>query len=239
MKFLEKNSDRHSLVGLCMGEQGIISRVLGVRAGSVFTFAAVSEDEKTAPGQVTAQELRSTYRIEQVDPATRVYAVAGDPVAHSLSPAIMNAALRRETVNGVYLALHAKTLKDLLGLRARNSHPRPLHHHALQGSHRLPSRQYRRRTPPRSAPATPWSAPRTASSTASTPMPPEWSRPLAAANFARGKPRFWSSAPAAQHAPPSTDSKSAAPKSTSSIALRPRAKTGALGPRPHCSSAPI
>jgi len=115
MKFLEKNSDQHSLIGLCMGEQGIISRVLGVRAGSAFTFAAVSEDEKTAPGQVTAQDLRNTYRIEQVDPATRVYAVAGDPVAHSLSPAIMNAALRRETVNGVYLALHAKTLKDLLG----------------------------------------------------------------------------------------------------------------------------
>ena len=114
MKFLEKRSDRHSLIGVCMGEQGIISRLLGVRAGSVFTFAAVTADEKTAPGQVTAQELRSTYRIEQVDAATRVYGVAGDPVAHSLSPAIMNAALRRENVNGVYLALHAKTLKDLL-----------------------------------------------------------------------------------------------------------------------------
>jgi len=114
MKFLEKRSDKHSLIGLCMGEQGIISRVLGVRAGSVFTFGAASPDEKTAPGQVTAQELRSTYRIEQVDAATRVYGVAGDPVAHSLSPAIMNAALRRENVNGVYLALHAKTLKDLL-----------------------------------------------------------------------------------------------------------------------------
>jgi 3-dehydroquinate dehydratase / shikimate dehydrogenase len=114
MKFLEKQSDRHSLIGICMGEQGIISRVLGVRAGSVFTFGAISPDEKTAPGQVTAQDLRSTYRIEQVDAATRVYGVAGDPVAHSLSPAIMNAALRRENVNGVYLALHARTLKDLL-----------------------------------------------------------------------------------------------------------------------------
>jgi 3-dehydroquinate dehydratase / shikimate dehydrogenase len=114
MKFLEKNSDKHSLIGVCMGEQGIISRVLGVRAGSVFTFAAVNQDEKTAPGQVTAQDLRSTYRIEQVDAATRVYGVAGDPVAHSLSPAIINAALRRETVNGVYVPLHAKTLKDLL-----------------------------------------------------------------------------------------------------------------------------
>jgi 3-dehydroquinate dehydratase / shikimate dehydrogenase len=114
MKFLQAKGDQHSLIGVCMGEQGIISRVLGVRAGSVFTFGAISPDEKTAPGQVTAQELRSTYRIEQLDAATRVYGVAGDPVSHSLSPAIMNAALRRENVNGVYLALHAKTLKDLL-----------------------------------------------------------------------------------------------------------------------------
>jgi 3-dehydroquinate dehydratase / shikimate dehydrogenase len=114
MKFLEKESDRHSLVGLCMGEQGLISRVLGVRAGSAFTFASVSEEERTAPGQVTAQDLRSVYRIEQVDVATRVYGVAGDPISHSLSPIIMNTALRRENVNAVYLALHAKTLKDLL-----------------------------------------------------------------------------------------------------------------------------
>ncbi len=114
MKFLENNSDKQSLVGVCMGEQGIISRVLGLRAGSVFTFGAASAHERTAPGQITAQELRGVYRIEQVDAATRVYGVAGDPVAHSLSPLVMNTALGRETVNGVYLALHAKTLKDLL-----------------------------------------------------------------------------------------------------------------------------
>src|SRR5579863_7937021 len=114
IKFLARESDRHSLVCMSMGEQGIISRVLGVRAGSIFTFASASAGEETAPGQVTAQELRNVYRIDQVDPATRVYGVAGDPVAHSLSPAIMNAAFRRENVNAVYLALHAKTIKDLM-----------------------------------------------------------------------------------------------------------------------------
>ena len=114
MKFLQKESDQHALVGLCMGEQGIISRVLGVRAGSVFTFAAVSSDQRTAPGQISAQQLRSIYRIDQVDAATRVFGVAGDPIGHSLSPVIMNTALRRENVNAVYVALHAKTLKDLL-----------------------------------------------------------------------------------------------------------------------------
>jgi 3-dehydroquinate dehydratase/shikimate dehydrogenase len=114
MKFLSRESDKHSLICMCMGEQGIISRVLGVRAGSVYTYASAGMGEETAPGQVTAQELRNVYRIEQVDAATRVYGVAGDPVSHSLSPAIMNAAFRRENVNAVYLTLHAKTLKDLL-----------------------------------------------------------------------------------------------------------------------------
>jgi len=114
MKFLQAHSTQFEMVALCMGEQGIISRVLGVRAGSIFTFGAATRGEETAPGQVTASELRDTYRIEMVDAATQVYGVVGDPVSHSLSPVMMNTAFRRETVNAVYLALHAKTLKDLL-----------------------------------------------------------------------------------------------------------------------------
>ena len=114
MRFVEASSGKHEMVGLCMGEQGIISRVLGVRAGSIFTFGAATRGEETAPGQVLAGELRDTYRIDMVDQATQVYGVAGDPINHSLSPAMMNAAFRRETVNAVYLALHAKSLKDLL-----------------------------------------------------------------------------------------------------------------------------
>ena len=114
MKFLERQSEKHSMIGLCMGEQGIISRVLCVRAGSVFTFASASVGEETAPGQIAAPTLHDTYRIDQVDAATKVYGVAGDPVAHSLSPLMMNTAFRRENVNGVYLALHATRLSDLL-----------------------------------------------------------------------------------------------------------------------------
>jgi len=116
MKFLQAHGGKHALIGLCMGEPGIISRVLSVRAGSAFTFGAVdaSAGQKTAPGQIDARELRSTYRIDQVDAATRIYGVAGDPIEHSLSPVIMNTALRRENVNGVYLPLHAKTVKELI-----------------------------------------------------------------------------------------------------------------------------
>jgi len=114
MKFLERHSDKHSLIGLCMGEQGTISRVLCVRAGSIFTFASAGPGEETAPGQIAARALHDSYRIDQIDAATKAYGVAGDPVAHSLSPLMMNTAFRRENINAVYLPLHASKLSDLL-----------------------------------------------------------------------------------------------------------------------------
>ena len=118
MKFLDHVEDRGgpSVVGLCMGEQGIISRVLGLRAGSAFTFAAATPGEETAPGQIAARTLIETYRIEQVDAATKVYGVAGNPIGSSLSPLMMNTAFRRETVNSVYLALQTSKADDLFKL---------------------------------------------------------------------------------------------------------------------------
>ena len=114
MKFLERTSDLRPVIGVCMGEQGIISRILGVRAGSQFTFAAATVGEETGAGQIAARTLRETYRLEQVDAATKVYGVAGDPVSHSLSPLMMNTAFRRESINAVYLHLHSHTIKDLM-----------------------------------------------------------------------------------------------------------------------------
>jgi 3-dehydroquinate dehydratase/shikimate dehydrogenase len=114
LNFLQKHGDDHALVGSCMGEQGLISRVLGVRVGGAFTFGSAGQGEETAAGQPTARELQEIYRIDQLDATTRVYGVAANPVRHSLSPALMNAAMRRENVNGVYLPLLVKNLQDLL-----------------------------------------------------------------------------------------------------------------------------
>jgi len=116
MHFLERSSDAANVVGICMGEQGLISRVLGVRAGSVFTFASAQAGEETGPGQIAARTLHEIFRIDQVSPATRVYGVVGNPVMHSLSPLIHNLAFRRETVNAVFLPLQANTLSDVLRL---------------------------------------------------------------------------------------------------------------------------
>jgi 3-dehydroquinate dehydratase/shikimate dehydrogenase len=116
MRFLDRRRDEANLIGISMGEQGIISRVLGLRAGSVFTFASALPGEETGAGQIDARTLRETWRIDQIDQSTRVYGVAGNPVRHSLSPLIHNMAFRRETVNAVFLPLQTSRLNDLLTL---------------------------------------------------------------------------------------------------------------------------
>jgi 3-dehydroquinate dehydratase/shikimate dehydrogenase len=116
MRFLDRRRDEANLIGISMGDQGIISRVLGLRAGSVFTFASAQAGEETGPGQIDARTLRETWRIDQIDASTKVYGVAGNPVRHSLSPLMHNMAFRRETVNGVFLPLQTTRMNDLLTL---------------------------------------------------------------------------------------------------------------------------
>ncbi len=90
-------------VGFCMGELGQPSRVLCGKYGSPFTYATFSKDREMAPGQLSFAEMKSIYRVDQIDAETKVFAVIGDPVAHSLSPVVHNAAFAAAGINGVYL----------------------------------------------------------------------------------------------------------------------------------------
>jgi 3-dehydroquinate dehydratase / shikimate dehydrogenase len=116
LRLIEDRSRSAHVVSIAMGEEGLVSRVLGLRAGAAFTFASLDDGVETAPGQVTARTLRELYRLEQLDAATRIFGVAGNPIAHSLSPLMQNAAFRREHVNAVLLPLKVRTLADLLTL---------------------------------------------------------------------------------------------------------------------------
>ena len=102
------------VVGIAMGEEGLISRVLSPRAGAAFTFASLADGAETAPGQVPARTLLDLYRLDQLDQATRIFGVAGNPIAHSLSPLMHATAFRRENVNAIMLPLKVRTLDDLL-----------------------------------------------------------------------------------------------------------------------------
>jgi len=116
LRLIEDQSLHTNVVGIAMGEEGLVSRILGPRAGAAFTFASSGEGAETAPGQATARTLIDLYRVDQLDQATRIFGVAGNPIGHSLSPLMHNTAFRRESVNAVMLPLKVKSLDDLLAL---------------------------------------------------------------------------------------------------------------------------
>jgi 3-dehydroquinate dehydratase / shikimate dehydrogenase len=92
-------------IALCMGEAGIISRILAKKFGSFLTFASLNRDESTAPGQISIAEMKNLYRWDDIRESTRVYGVVAHPVGHSMSPAIHNAAFDDVEFDGVYLPL--------------------------------------------------------------------------------------------------------------------------------------
>ena len=101
---------RHSrlpTVGICMGEFGVPSRILGVSAGAPFTLALVSEERVLAPGQMGWRRMRDLYRVEAIRPGTRIYGVVADPVAHSLSPLLHNVAIATAGLDAVYIPFRA------------------------------------------------------------------------------------------------------------------------------------
>jgi 3-dehydroquinate dehydratase/shikimate dehydrogenase len=104
-------------VGFCMGEMGTISRMLCGRAGSPFTYASYSSERELAPGQLSYAEMRHLYRYNKITKDTKVFGVIGDPIAHSKSPLIHNAAFRKLNVDAVYLPLRIPSDLLLLSLK--------------------------------------------------------------------------------------------------------------------------
>lgn len=90
-------------VALCMGEIGLPSRLLGAKFGSPFTYATFHSERAMAPGQLSFDQMRNIYHYDNINQDTDVYGVIADPVAHSLSPQIHNAAFDHLKMNKVYI----------------------------------------------------------------------------------------------------------------------------------------
>jgi 3-dehydroquinate dehydratase/shikimate dehydrogenase len=116
LRFVEAHSGEHPLVGFAMGEAGLLSRILSLRSGGVFTFAALNGAKATASGQPALELLREEYRAESISRATRIYGVLGYPLEHSLSPRMHNAAYRRLGMNAIYLPLLSRKPGEVLEL---------------------------------------------------------------------------------------------------------------------------
>ncbi len=92
-------------IALCMGEFGLMSRVLAPKFGGLLTFASLRDEAMTAPGQPTIDELLGLYRFRSIKATTKVYGIIGWPVTQSMSPLVHNAGFENICWDGVYLPM--------------------------------------------------------------------------------------------------------------------------------------
>jgi 3-dehydroquinate dehydratase/shikimate dehydrogenase len=92
-------------VAIAMGELGVFTRVLNAKYGSPFTYAGFHPERVFAPGMLHFGPLRKDYFYERIDAQTEAYAVIGDPIEQSLSPAIHNPAFRQLGLNKVMVPI--------------------------------------------------------------------------------------------------------------------------------------
>ncbi len=85
-----------------MGEYGIPSRILYKKLGSMLSFCSI-KDKSAAPGQLSPEEMIYLYHVKKINMATMVFGIIGNPVMHSLSPELHNAAYERAGINAVYI----------------------------------------------------------------------------------------------------------------------------------------
>jgi len=74
-----------------MGEAGIATRVLAPYLGAALAYGALVPGRATAPGQLLARDLAEIYGVGRARKVSRLFALLGGVVSHSLSPALHNA----------------------------------------------------------------------------------------------------------------------------------------------------
>jgi len=114
---LEETSNL-SVIG--MGGRGLYARILAPFFGSELQFVSVDENRQAAPGQLTLAQALAIYGPNRKAlHAERIFAIVGNPAAHSGSPAIHNAIFRERRVAAAYAIFETDDFRDIAGPFAR------------------------------------------------------------------------------------------------------------------------
>ena len=105
---------KRRVIPVAMDEAGKWTRILGLAQGAFLTYASMAPGSETAPGQLTVDDLRETYRVKELDRETEVYGLIGGNTAHSMSPYIHNPAFRAVGRNAVFIPLQVGNVDEFM-----------------------------------------------------------------------------------------------------------------------------
>lgn len=123
LELLTFMTDNPSVLAMGMGPFGTLTRILSPLFGGRFTYASLTDALSSAPGQVTADELESTYHHSELTETTSLYGLIGDPIVKSLSHLSHNRAMQQLKLSSVYVKfpVPSQQLADFLTLAKKAS----------------------------------------------------------------------------------------------------------------------
>lgn len=102
------------VIPIAMGEAGKWTRVLSLVHGAPMTYASVGRGDETAPGQISAEDLRDVFRAKELNEDTGVLGVIAGDTSYSLSPYMHNAAFKQSGLNFVFVPLQVSDIDTFM-----------------------------------------------------------------------------------------------------------------------------
>lgn len=102
MRFRRKHPN---VIGICMGEKGLVTRVTAPICGQHHTYASLEKNDLGIP---LLEELLTVYNYRHLNPQTKIFALIGDPVSLSPSHITHNQTFLSRGQNALYVKISLK-----------------------------------------------------------------------------------------------------------------------------------
>ncbi|MFL6198725.1 MAG: type I 3-dehydroquinate dehydratase [Thermoanaerobaculia bacterium] len=106
-----KGLERRDVTAFSTGLGGAWTRLVAPRLGAPVVYGAAGE-VLGAPGQLTIRQLVRDFGLPALPLVSVLFGIVGNPVSHSLSPRIHNAAYRELGVPALYLPFHTESFGE-------------------------------------------------------------------------------------------------------------------------------
>jgi 3-dehydroquinate dehydratase/shikimate dehydrogenase len=106
-----KLAGRPNLIAYTTGKTCLWSRLVGLHFGMPMIFGTI-ESYSDLPWEPTVWQLIEDYNLPQLTPLREIYGIVGDPVQHSLSPRLHNAAYKALGYPALFVPFPVESFRD-------------------------------------------------------------------------------------------------------------------------------